>query len=305
MNILTLDGGGSKGVYTLGVLSELEAMLPVPIHETFDYIYGTSTGSIIAALLGLGWKVSAIQDLYFRLIPSIMAPLLPAIKSAVLRTELENVFGDSDFTAFKTGVGIIATNVEAERPLIFKNRVSQAYQLKSTFIPGFGATIAVAVQASCAAIPIFKKVPVKTQNQHTVIAMDGGFIANNPILIALADALNALGGSLEDTNFLSLGTGNFVEKHAPVSMFIRSLWTVRQMEKILKANANTIDILASLLFKGIKLVRVNDSFNQPQYGTNMIEKNPKKLRLLHGLGRESFGKHELKIRELLNVPTTI
>lgn len=304
MKVLTLDGGGSKGVYTLGVLSELEAMLPAPIHQTFDYIYGTSTGSIIAALLGLGWNVSQIQELYFSLIPRIMRPISPARKSSILRAELANVLGDSNFTAFKTGIGIVATNFESERPLIFKNRVGQAYKLKATFIPGFGATIVEAVQASCAAVPIFEKVAVKTQNQHTVIAMDGGFIANNPILIAIADALNALDSSLTETTFLSIGTGNFVEKHAHISKFIRSLWTVRQMEKILKANANTIDILATLLFKDIQLVRVNDSFNQPQYGTSMIEKSPEKLRLLHRLGRDSFGNHELEIKELLNITST-
>ena len=44
--ILTLDGGGSKGFYTLGVLHELEAMLGSRLHERFDLIYGTSTGSI-------------------------------------------------------------------------------------------------------------------------------------------------------------------------------------------------------------------------------------------------------------------
>lgn len=301
MNILTLDGGGSKGVYTLGVLSELEASLGKPLCQCFDYIYGTSTGSIITALLGLGWSVADIKELYFKLIPRIMRPVLPSAKSRALRAELVNALGDQDFTAFKTGIAIIATNVGAEKPFVFKNRVSQAYKLKATFVPGFGAKIADAVQASCAAVPIFDKVSVKTANQDTVVAIDGGFIANNPILMAIADALNALNSPLAETNFVSIGTGNFVEKHAPISMFIRSLWTVRQIEMILKSNANTIDILAPLLFKGIRLVRINDSFNQPQYRTNMIEKDPKKLALLHGLGRASFGKHEDDIRNLLGL----
>jgi patatin-like phospholipase/acyl hydrolase len=304
MKILTLDGGGSKGVYTLGVLRELEAMLPAPIHKIFDYIYGTSTGSIIAALLGLGWSVSEIQEHYFRMIPHIMKPILPSTKSSILRSELVKILGNTKFTAFQTGIGIVALNAESECPLVFKNRVSQAYRLKATFVPGFGATIAEAVQASCAAVPIFQKVVVETQNQHNITAIDGGFIANNPILIAIADALNALDSSLAETSFLSVGTGNFVEKHAPVSKLIRSLWTIRQMEKILKANANTIDILARLLFKGIKLVRVNESFNQPQYGTNMVESNPQKLRLLNKLGRDSFGKYEIEIKKLLSITMT-
>ena len=48
--ILSLDGGGAKGFYSLGVLAEVEAVLPQPIHESFDLIFGTSTGSIIAEI---------------------------------------------------------------------------------------------------------------------------------------------------------------------------------------------------------------------------------------------------------------
>ena len=43
--ILSLDGGGAKGFYTLGVLREIEGMVKAPLHEKFDLIFGTSTGS--------------------------------------------------------------------------------------------------------------------------------------------------------------------------------------------------------------------------------------------------------------------
>jgi patatin-like phospholipase/acyl hydrolase len=42
--ILSLDGGGAKGFYTLGVLREIEGMLGSRLHERFDLIFGTSTG---------------------------------------------------------------------------------------------------------------------------------------------------------------------------------------------------------------------------------------------------------------------
>jgi patatin-like phospholipase/acyl hydrolase len=51
--ILSLDGGGAKGFYTLGVLKGIEGTLGAPLHEHFDLVYGTSTGSIIAALICL------------------------------------------------------------------------------------------------------------------------------------------------------------------------------------------------------------------------------------------------------------
>ena len=52
--ILSLDGGGSLGMYTLGVLAEVEKILTKPLHETFDLIYGTSTGSIVGTMVALG-----------------------------------------------------------------------------------------------------------------------------------------------------------------------------------------------------------------------------------------------------------
>ena len=61
--ILALDGGGAKGFYTLGVLKEVESHVKRPLCEHFDLIFGTSTGSIIAALLGLGKSVDDIHDL--------------------------------------------------------------------------------------------------------------------------------------------------------------------------------------------------------------------------------------------------
>src|SRR3954454_16489447 len=71
--ILSLDGGGAKGVYTLGVLKEIEGMLGCPLYKRFDLIFGTSTGSIIGALLAIGCEVDQIHELYKTHVVSIMA----------------------------------------------------------------------------------------------------------------------------------------------------------------------------------------------------------------------------------------
>ena len=70
--ILSLDGGGAKGFYTLGVLRELEALLGPPLSNRFDLIFGTSTGAIIAALLALGLPIDEIHSLYKKHVPTIM-----------------------------------------------------------------------------------------------------------------------------------------------------------------------------------------------------------------------------------------
>ena len=68
--ILSLDGGGAKGFYTLGVLKQLEAIAG-PLHERFDLIFGTSTGAIIAALLALGKPVDEVHRLYRQHVPAV------------------------------------------------------------------------------------------------------------------------------------------------------------------------------------------------------------------------------------------
>ena len=66
--LLSLDGGGIRGLITLGILERLEALLRQrtgkSLPEYFDYIAGTSTGAIIAAGLSLGLPVQALLEFY-------------------------------------------------------------------------------------------------------------------------------------------------------------------------------------------------------------------------------------------------
>src|ERR1700733_12704451 len=70
LRVLSLDGGGAKGFYTLGILKEIEALVGRPLCESFDLIFGTSTGGIIAALLALGYGVDEIHKLYKEHVPA-------------------------------------------------------------------------------------------------------------------------------------------------------------------------------------------------------------------------------------------
>ena len=76
--ILSLDGGGAKGFYTLGVLKEIEGLVESKLCEKFDLVFGTSTGAIIAALVGLGFSVDDIAKLYRTHVVEIMGRWLPS-----------------------------------------------------------------------------------------------------------------------------------------------------------------------------------------------------------------------------------
>jgi patatin-like phospholipase/acyl hydrolase len=301
VNILCLDGGGSKGVYTLGVLREIEKEAGKPLCEVFDLIYGTSTGSIIASMLGLGHSVEEIRTAYFNLIPKIMGSYFSGKKTRKLNTLGKAIFEDKKFEAFKTGIGIIATNYESQKPLIFKNDVARAHGTRSSFVPGFGVTILDAVEASCAACPVFKKKKLKTENKEELIAIDGGFIANNPTLFALIDAKKAL--KLEDhqIKLLSIGVGNYIEKPiGNLHKFISWFEMGQIASRILVASSNTTEVVTKLLFPDLSIVRINDTFNKPEHGTNMVERNQKKLTGMYKLGIDSYALHETEILKTFN-----
>src|ERR1035437_5133510 len=160
--ILCLDGGGAKGFYTLGVLREIEGMLGCPLHECFDLIFGTSTGSIIGALVAQGKDVETIHQLYKENVPTVMSCKKPSAKSAALEKLANEVFGESKFDDVKTGIGVVATKWALETPMIFKGDVAQAHGRQATFVPGFGVRIADAIQASCSAYPFFNRKTIVT-----------------------------------------------------------------------------------------------------------------------------------------------
>ena len=71
--ILSIDGGGIKGVFPAAFLAKLEEEIDGEIWEYFDLITGTSTGGIIAIGLSLGVSASEISDLYQEKGPAIFS----------------------------------------------------------------------------------------------------------------------------------------------------------------------------------------------------------------------------------------
>jgi len=279
------------------VLSELEKAIGRRISDQFDLIFGTSTGAIIAAMVGLGWSVDEIKKRYMQLVPQIMGARGQNGKSRLLHKLGKDIFGEQRFDAFGTGIGIVAMNYDTQQPLVFKNTADRAHGSRASFVRGFGVTILDAIGASCAACPIFSKKVVHTVNKGDITAIDGGFIANNPSLFALIDATKALKVPVEQIRLLSIGVGDYVEK--PITTGIMGLFTRLEMaqiaSKVLVASSNTIEVVTRLLFPTLQMARINDAFPEPQHGTNMIERNPAKLAKMFQLGIGSFAQHEQQI----------
>jgi len=303
--ILSLDGGGAKGFYTLGVLRELEALTGKKLHKVFDLVFGTSTGSIIAALIVQGNSIDDIQRHYVEHVPRIMQRKRPSQKTKLLAELADEVFGDAKFDAVKTDVGIVTTKWMIEKPMIFKGNIDQAHGRVSTFVPGFGVRISDAVQASCAAYPFFKRKIVHTSTGDRVELVDGGYCANNPTLYAIADASRALGlkYSHQDLRVVSVGVGKYPEpKRGLLSKmrWAKYLLSVRLLQKTLEINTESMDQLRTILFKDVQTIRISETFAKPEMATDLFEYDLRKLNLLSQRGRESFAGNETELSRILD-----
>jgi patatin-like phospholipase/acyl hydrolase len=127
--ILSLDGGGVKGILTLGMLKPLEDELrkragggaDFRLSDYYDLIGGTSTGAIVASGLALGLSIDELIELYMRLGPDVFGRsagdgvfLQSKFESKKLRRALQSVLttktiGSQDI---KTGLAIHAKRID-------------------------------------------------------------------------------------------------------------------------------------------------------------------------------------------------
>lgn len=300
--ILSLDGGGAKGFYTLGVLSEIESLIKCPLHEKFDLVFGTSTGAIIASMIALGKSVDEIHQLYEKYVPEIMRRKKAEEKSAKLAELAVSIYGDAKFEDVKTGLGIVSTKWEMEKPMIFKGNIAQAHGRKGSFTPGFGVKIGDAVQASCSAFPFFSPKTVTTSGGDRIKLVDGGYCANNPTLYAIADATSALNIPRPNMRVVSIGVGIYPSPRP--SFFSKMYWakyllSVQLLQKTLEINTQSMDQLRAVLFKDVPTVRISDTFEKPEMATDLFEHDLDKLNLLRQRGGESFAKYETTLETFL------
>ena len=297
--ILSLDGGGSKGFYTLGVLKELELQFGAPLSKHFELIFGTSTGSVIAALISLGYQVDEIKALYEKYVPRIMGKWTRKTRTKALQKLAQQVFEEKGFEDVKTRVGIVSAKWALETPMIFKSHADQNHGELKKFIPGFGVSLADAVQASCSAYPFFERVVVKKFDGEQIELIDGGYCANNPTLYAISEAIEALDVDKKDIRIFSIGVGSF---RLPAKMY---MWLIRRipfnsidlLEKTLQMNTKSMDQLREILFKEVPMIRISDDFTSEKFSIDMLESDLKKLDKLYQWGRKSFNSRQGDIKQ--------
>ncbi len=203
--ILSLDGGGIKGLFSAAVLAHLEEDLNVRVVDHFDLITGTSTGGIIALALASGMSPKEIVEFYVAHGPHIfpqqrLGGLKHYLKHKFCPSNLEKAvkacFGEKLVGNLSKRVVIPSYNLGEDEVYLFKTphheRLRRDYK-----VPVW--QVAMATSAAPTYFTAYTAV-------DRIRLVDGGIWANNPCLVGIAEAVSMLGVPLPSIRLLSLGT---------------------------------------------------------------------------------------------------
>src|SRR3954447_9826618 len=216
MNVLSVDGGGIRGVIPAMVLADLEEHTGKHTAELFDLIAGTSTGGIIALALTVPgengkprWTAHDLVDLYLtegprifhhsigQMLESGLGLLDEKYDARPLEKALEDYLGDANISEAVTDVMVASYDLEHRKPFFFK---TDRAKLK----PEHDWLMREAARATAAAPTYFE--PEKlTADGQTFGLCDGGVFANNPAMSAYAEARRR--HPRAQIRLVSLGTG--------------------------------------------------------------------------------------------------
>ncbi len=210
--ILSIDGGGIRGVFPAAYIAELERrfLVGAPIGNHFDMVAGTSTGGIITLALAKGMTGQQALTIYTerggrifpkknglpRLLRWTRSLFGPKHDQAVLKAELEAEFGATLFGEAHHRCVIPSFDGMYGEPVIYKTPHHPDYKLDQ-----HKTMVDIALHTT-AAPTIF---PAVKDGERVMI--DGGIWAKNPIMNALVDALACYDVPRENVRILSLGTG--------------------------------------------------------------------------------------------------
>jgi len=187
---LSLSGGGIKGFSHIGAIKALEEA-----RIKFDYISGTSSGSIVATLYACGYNTDEIYEIFKKYAKSIKYVDLRNVKKLIknlikgkgfeidglnsgitiknLINEMCGKKGINNIKQIKMPLLIPAVNISNEKLYVFSNNIVKKYGEEVEYIND--VNIGSAVQASCSYPGIFS--PCRIGND---LLVDGGIAENLP-----------------------------------------------------------------------------------------------------------------------------
>jgi hypothetical protein len=203
--VLALDGGGVRGAITVAFLERIEALLSqhhgrqVRLGDYFHLVGGTSTGSIIAGALALGFSATQVKDIYTRLAPLAFVrkrhaiPVFqPKFDVRGLRGEIEKIVGDMELQSDRliTGLCVVTKRIDTGSPWILANNPAAPFWNDA---PGYDGNrhykLANLVRASTAAPHYFDPELIPISRHQPQLPESTAVPTQRPFLARITQAL--------------------------------------------------------------------------------------------------------------------
>ncbi|XP_038164840.1 calcium-independent phospholipase A2-gamma-like [Cyprinodon tularosa] len=312
IRILSIDGGGLRGVLALQTLEKLEALTGKPIYKLFDYICGVSTGAVIGFMLGvIQIPVKDCDDLYRKLGSDVFKQnvILGTVKMG-----WSHAFYDSEAweNILKEKVGshlLVETSRNPECPKVaavstivnqglpLKAHIFRNYNLlpgvRSHYLGGCQHQLWQAIRATSAAPGYFQE--FKLGND---LHQDGGLLINNPTALAIHEC-KCLWPDTPLECVVSLGTGR-IETAGKTSATYTSLKT--KLTNVISSATDTEEVHAMLdaFLPPNTYFRFNPFLNKE---ISMDESRLEKLNMLQAEGIRYLERNEEKLKKVARLLT--
>jgi uncharacterized protein len=257
--MLCLDGGGVRGVITVAFLKRIEQLLAdrhgrdVRLGDWFDLVGGTSTGSIIAGALALGYRTDDLERFYVELAPRVFRRPHSRIMfwhakfdAAALLREIVSIAGNRtlDSTDLITGFCVVTKRMDTGSAWIVSNNPKAPYwdtPQTRAFIGNRHYKLANLVRASTAAPFYFdpELLPI-IDGELDGLFVDGAITPHNNPSLAMFFMATLRGHGIcwptgpDSLLICSIGTGNFrtplssgqARRSRALGLAVRSLGTL-------------------------------------------------------------------------------
>lgn len=300
MRILSIDGGGIRGIIPALVLAEVERRTGRRAADLFDLVAGTSTGGILACALTKPDPLPAedLVGLYEQEGPRIFSrSLLKRISSADgllderygdegLNDALRRYLGDARLSEATTPILVTAYDLEGRFAFFFRSS-------RAATDPAYDFALWEVARATSAAPTYFEPWRVTDlAGARSYPLVDGGIYANNPAMCAVAEAGSAA------RIVASLGTGSQIRAYAldRARSWGQLEWARPLIDMVFDGQADTVDYQVGAACPPGGYVRLQTALDIAN--DDMDDASPQNLRDLRREGEKLIARETTRIDDL-------